>query len=126
MNFAVKFRQSMVRIGNMLAKEFIQTLRDPHTRWILIGPPIIQMLVFGYAATLEVKHVAIAVLDRDNTQESRQLVADFYASRYFDIKKYAAGRDELRNGIDRGDFLLAMEIDSGFAQRMRKGQGASV
>lgn len=126
MNFATKFRQSVVRIRNMLTKEFIQTLRDPHTRWILIGPPIIQMLVFGYAATLEVKHVAMAVLDHDNTPESRQLVADFRGSRYFDVKKYAARRDELRDGIDRGDFLVAIEIDSGFAQRMDKGQGASV
>jgi ABC-2 type transport system permease protein len=126
MKFAIKLRQSLARIRHMLAKEFIQTLRDPHTRWILIGPPIIQMLVFGYAATLEVKHVAMAVLDLDNTQESRQMVADFYGSRYFVIKKYAARREELRDGIDRGDFLVAIEIDSGFAQRMRSGQGASV
>lgn len=126
MKFAARFRQSVVRVRHMLAKELIQTLRDPHTRWILFGPPIIQMLVFGYAATLEVKHVSMAVLDLDNTQESRELVADFYGSRYFDIKRYAAQRGELRDGIDRGDFLVAIEIDSGFAQRMRKGQGASV
>jgi ABC-2 type transport system permease protein len=118
--------QSFARVGHMLRKEFIQTLRDPHTRFLLIGPPIIQMLVFGYAATLEVKHVALAVLDLDNTQESRELVSHFSASRYFDLKKYAARRDELREGIDRGDFLLALEIDSGFAQRLRNGQGASV
>jgi ABC-2 type transport system permease protein len=110
----------------MLWKEFIQTLRDPHTRFLLIGPPVVQMFVFGYAATLEVKHVGLAVLDLDNTQESRELVAHFSASRYFDIKKYAVRSDELREGIDRGDFLMALEIDSGFAQRLRNGQGASV
>jgi ABC-2 type transport system permease protein len=110
----------------MLRKEFIQTLRDPHTRFLLIGPPVIQMFVFGYAATLEVKHVGLAVLDLDNTQESRELVAHFSASRYFDIKEYGVRRDELREGIDRGDFLMALEIDSGFAQRLRNGQGASV
>jgi ABC-2 type transport system permease protein len=110
----------------MLRKEFIQTLRDPHTRFLLIGPPVIQMLVFGYAATLEVKHVELAVLDLDNTQESRELVSHFSASRYFEIKRHAARRDELREGIDRGDFLLALEIHSGFAQRLRNGQGASV
>ena len=84
------------------------------------------MLVFGYAATLDVKHVSLAVLDLDNTQESRELVSHFSASRYFDIQRYAARRDDLREGIDRGDFLLALEIDSGFAQRLRNGQGASV
>ncbi len=122
----MKFLQSLARVGHMLRKEFIQTLRDPHTRFLLIGPPIIQMLVFGYAATLEVKHVELAVLDLDNTQESRELVSHFSASRYFDLKKYALERDELREGIDRGDFLVALEIDSGFAERLRNGQGASV
>jgi len=122
----MKFLQSLSRVGHMLRKEFIQTLRDPHTRFLLIGPPIIQMLVFGYAATLEVKHVEMGVLDLDNTQESRELLYHFSASRYFDLKKYAARRDELREGIDRGDFLVALEIDSGFAQRLRNGHGASV
>lgn len=105
-----------------MTKEFIQTLRDPNTRWILIGPPIVQMLIFGYAATLEVNHVAVAVLDRDNTLESRELAADFTGSRYFDVKKYASSRDELREGIDRGDFSIAVEIESGFSQQMRKGR----
>jgi ABC-2 type transport system permease protein len=122
----MKFLQSIARIGHMLRKEFIQTLRDPHTRFLLIGPPVIQMFVFGYAATLEVKHVELAVLDLDNTQESRELLSHFSANRYFDIKEYAVRRDELREGIDRGDFLMALEINSGFAQRLRNGQGASV
>lgn len=51
----MKFVSSLRRIGNMVKKEFIQTLRDPRMRWLLFGPPIIQMLVFGYAATLDVK-----------------------------------------------------------------------
>lgn len=122
----MRFCQALARIRHMLKKEFIQTLRDPHTRWLLWGPPLIQMVIFGYAATLEIKHVSIAVLDLDNTQESRELVSHFSASRYFSIQRYAARRGELREGIDRGDFVLAVEIDSGFAQRLRKGQGATV
>ncbi len=108
----MKILQSFARVGHMLRKEFIQTLRDPHTRFLLIGPPIIQMLVFGYAATMEVKHVGLAVLDLDNTQESRELVSHFSASRYFDLEKYARQRDELREGIDRGDFLVALEMSA--------------
>jgi ABC-2 type transport system permease protein len=122
----MRFRQSLARIGHMLRKEFIQTLRDPHTRFVLIVPPIIQMFIFGYAATLEVKHVALAVLDLDNTRDSRALASHFSASRYFTLKKYVQQRDDLREGIDRGDFLMALQIDSGFAQRLRNGQGASV
>jgi ABC-2 type transport system permease protein len=93
---------------------------------MLVGPPIIQMLVFGYAATLDVKHVELAVLDLDNTQESRELISNFSASRYFHVQTYATRREELRDGIDRGDVLEAIEIDSGFAQRLRNGQGTSV
>jgi ABC-2 type transport system permease protein len=122
----MRIREAMERIRQMLKKEFIQTLRDPHTRWILFGPALIQMFIFGYAATMEIKHVSLAVLDQDNTQESRELISHFSASRYFRITKYVNERDELRKGIDRGDFLLAVEIDSGFAQRLRNGQGASV
>lgn len=122
----MSFIDSLARIRQMLRKEFIQTLRDPRTRWMLIGPPIIQMLVFGYAATLDVKHVELAVLDLDDTQESRELVSHFSASRYFDIKMHAGRREELRDAIDRGDVLAALEIDSGFAQRLRNGQGTSV
>jgi len=122
----MNIRASIERIRQMLKKEFIQTLRDPHTRWILFGPALIQMVIFGYAATMEIKHVSLAVLDRDNTQESRELISHFSASRYFRIAKYGVDRGDLRKGIDAGDFLLAVEIDSGFAQRLRNGQGASV
>jgi ABC-2 type transport system permease protein len=122
----MKLLQAFARIGQMLRKEFIQTLRDPHTRWLLWGPPLIQMMIFGYAATLEIKHLSVAVLDLDNTQESRELVSHFAASRYFQIDKYAIQPAELRNGIDRGQFVMALEIDSGFAQRLRNGQGAAV
>jgi len=122
----MKFVSSLRRIGHMVKKEFIQTLRDPHMRWLLFGPPIIQMLVFGYAATLDVRNVALRVLDLDNTQESRELVARFSASRYFHLGQYASQRADLREGLDRGDILAAMEIDSGFAERLRNGQGATV
>lgn len=120
------FIHSFARIGHMLRKEFIQTLRDPHTRWILFGPALIQMVIFGYAATMEIKHVSLALLDLDNTQESRELIARFSASPYFHIQKYAERSEDLRYGIDRGDFLMAIEIDSGFGQRLRNGQGADV
>jgi ABC-2 type transport system permease protein len=122
MNFVFALR----RIGHMVNKEFIQTLRAPQMRWLLFGPPIIQMLVFGYAATLDVRNVTLSVLDLDNTQESRELVAHFSASRYFHLISYASRAADLREGLDRGDNLAALEIDSGFAQRLRNGQGATV
>jgi ABC-2 type transport system permease protein len=122
----MKFVQTFGRIRHMLLKEFLQTLRDPRTRFLLIAPPVIQMMVFGYAATLEVNHVHFAVLDRDNSQESREFVSRLSASRYFELQHYAARKEELRDGIDRGNILLGVEIDSGFAQDLRGGKGARV
>ena len=122
----MKFLQALGRIQRMLVKEFLQTLRDPRTRFLLFAPPVIQMMVFGYAATLEVKHVQFAVLDYDNTQESRDLISRLSASRYFDLRLRAQRPEELRQGIDRGDFLLAIRIDSGFAQDLRGARGAQV
>jgi ABC-2 type transport system permease protein len=122
----MNLRQSWERIKRMVVKEFIQTLRDPRTRFVLFVPPIIQMLVFGYAATLEVKHVSMAVLDRDNTKDSRDLIARFTSSPYFDLKHTATQTDQLRDWIDRGDVLIAIEIDRGFSQSLQAGQTAPV
>ncbi len=122
----MKLAQAFGRIVQMLKKEFIQTFRDPRTRFVLFAPPIIQMMVFGYAATLEVNHVQFSVLDRDNTQESREFVSHLSASRYFDLQHYVTRKEELRDAIDRGDILLGIEIDSGFAQDLRGGKGARV
>ncbi|MFY9980304.1 MAG: hypothetical protein WAK22_18900, partial [Candidatus Sulfotelmatobacter sp.] len=61
------------RLKQMLIKEVIQVFRDKRTRFLLFGPPIIQMLMFGYAATFEIYHVPTVVLDLDHSQESREL-----------------------------------------------------
>ena len=75
------------RLKQMLIKEFIQVFRDKRTRFMLIGPPIIQMLVFGYAANYEIRHVPTVVLDLDHSQESRELVSRFTSSPYFDVQR---------------------------------------
>lgn len=54
------------RLKQMLIKEFIQVFRDKRTRFVLFGPPLIQMVIFGYAATYEIRHVPTVVLDYDN------------------------------------------------------------
>jgi ABC-2 type transport system permease protein len=122
----MRFLQAFRRIHHMLVKEFIQTLRDPHTRFTLFVPPIIQMFVFGYAAVLEVKHVHFAVLDRDNSQESREFISRLAGSPYFTLDRYAQHPEELRSGIDRGDILLALRIDAGFARDLLSSRGAQV
>jgi ABC-2 type transport system permease protein len=112
------------RLKQMLIKEFIQTLRDKRTRFILIGPPIIQMMIFGYAATYEIRHVPTVVLDLDHSQESRELISRFTSSPYFDVQRQLTDSRQLGDLIERGDATAGLEIDAGFAQQLRKGQTA--
>lgn len=65
------------RLRQMLIKEFLQILRDPRGRFVLFVPLILQMLIFGYAATFELHRVPLAVLDLDHSYESRDLVSRF-------------------------------------------------
>ena len=112
------------RLKQMLIKEFIQVFRDKRTRFILIGPPIIQMLVFGYAATFEIHHVPTVVLDLDHSQESRELISRFTSSPYFDVQRQLTDSGQIRDLIDRGQTTVGLEIDAGFAQKLRGGQTA--
>jgi ABC-2 type transport system permease protein len=112
------------RLKQMLIKEFIQVFRDKRMRVILIVPPILQMLIFGYAATYEIHHVPTVVLDLDHSQESRELVSRFTSSPYFDVQRQLSSSSELRDLIDRGKATVGLEIDAGFAQKLRKGQTA--
>jgi ABC-2 type transport system permease protein len=114
------------RLKQMLIKEFIQVLRDKRTRTVLFVPPMVQMLIFGYAATLEIKHVSTAIVDYDNTQESREFLSRMEGSPYFEIKMRTTDRDAVRKMIDKGQIVLAVQINSGFAQDVLKGQTASV
>ena len=114
------------RLKQMLIKELIQVVRDKRTRFILIVPPIIQMLVFGYAATFEIRHVPTVVLDQDQSQESRDLASRFTSSPYFDVQRQLTDSRQIRDLIDRGDTTVGIEIDAGFAQRLRKGETAPV
>jgi ABC-2 type transport system permease protein len=114
----------LARLKQLIIKEFIQVFRDKRTRFILIGPPIIQMMVFGYAATYEIRHVPTVVLDLDHSQESRELVSRFTSSPYFYVKKELTNSRELGDLIEEGKTTVGLEIDAGFAQKLRAGETA--
>lgn len=114
----------LARLKQMLIKEFIQVFRDKRTRFVLFGPPIIQMVIFGYAATFEINHVATVVLDLDHSQESRELVSHFTSSPYFDVQHQLTDAREVEDVIDRGQATVALQINPGFAENLRKGQTA--
>lgn len=114
----------LARLKQMLIKEFIQVFRDKRTRVLLFVPPIVQMLIFGYAATFEIRHVATAVVDMDHSQVSRELTSRFTSSPYFDVQRQLADSREVRDLIDRGKVTIVLQINPGFAEELRKGQAA--
>ena len=112
------------RIVPIVIKEFLELRRDKAARFILFVIPIIQMLLFGYAASFEVFHVSTSVLDLDHSQESRELIARFTSSDRFNIVKVARSQREINETIDTSEAAVALVIHAGFAELLRKGQGA--
>jgi ABC-2 type transport system permease protein len=114
------------RLYQMLIKEFIQVWRDPRSRIGLIVPPIMQMIIFGYAASFEVHHVATAIVDLDHSQESRDLIARFTSNGHFDVRLHPENNRQIARLIDDGKVILAIQIHPGFAEKLRKGQTAPI
>lgn len=110
------------RIWRMIVKEFLQLRRDKYARFRLIVPPLIQMLIYGYAATFEVNRVRIAVIDFDHSQESRDLMSRFTFSGRFEVAQILGNEQELSSLIGRSDIPIALKIEPGFAELLRKGQ----
>ena len=113
------------RVRYLFVKELIQVLRDKRLRMTLILPPIFQLIIFGYAANLDVQHITTAFRDLDQTVDSRDLMARFSSSKYFDIVSYPHTFKEIKDLIQKGDVILSIEIPSGFSKKIKKGDTAA-
>ncbi|MCX7250890.1 MAG: ABC transporter permease [Burkholderiales bacterium] len=110
------------RIYHLLLKEFLQLRRDKSARFRLLVPPVIQMLLFGYAATFEVFNVATVILDQDQTQESRALVAEFVHSSRFKLVAAASDRRDVQDAVETSKAQVGIVVPQGFSELLRKGQ----
>ncbi len=114
------------RIKHMLIKEFIQVFRDPRMKGVVFVAPVIQLLVFSYAVTTDVRNVATAVQDRDNSVLSRELVARFLRSGYFEIVAHIEGDRQAQDLIDRGKAQAALCMEKGFGEDIQAGRTAQL
>lgn len=112
------------RIFHMMIKEFLELRRNKWERFRLLVPPLIQMVIFGYAANFEIYRVSTAVLDLDHSQESREMVSRFTGNRRFDLIELPSNSRDIRNLIDRSKVTVAIRIDPQFGQLLRKGRSA--
>lgn len=114
------------RIRTIVIKEFIQFLRDKRMRFTLLVPPVMQLIVFGYAANFDLRHISAAVIDYDQSVESRELLSRFDSTAYFDIKHRVRTMPELKELIDRSRVILGIVIPSGYANDVRRGKPTSI
>ncbi len=111
---------------SMIKKEFAQVLRDPRTRGILFGPPIIMIFVFGYAISMDVNSVNLALLDEDRTVMSRGLVEKFTGSGYFFLHSTVRSGDEVLPLMDSGKIDAFMHVRPGLSKNLKTGKMSEI
>jgi len=116
----------MRRFGPMFRKEFIQMRRDRLTLGIMVGIPVIQLLLFGFAIQTDVRHIPTVVLDESRTPVSRDAVAAFENTGNFRIVAHVNGRDELDAWIARGDAQAGIAIPHDFPRDLARGTTATI
>ncbi len=123
MNLLTRIRHSL--LWPMVRKEFIQIRRDPFTLAMLLGIPVVQLLLFGYAVRTDVRHIPTVVLDESRTPESRQLIETLVQTGNFTIRQHVADRQAMTIAIERGDAGVALVVPPDFARRIKRGSGAT-
>ena len=113
-------------IRALVVKEILAVWRDPRSRFVLIGPPVIQLLVFGYAATYDLEHVPTAFYVEDAGTPARDLVARFTGSRAFETVAFLSREEDIARVIDAREAMLVVHIGQDFSRSLRTGPPARV
>lgn len=117
---------TLLRILALTRKELLAVLKDRRARMSLFIPPIIQGLIFGYAATYDLNHVAYAVLDQDRSVASRQLLAGLDGSGVFERVGDLHSLQDISTYIDQRKALLVVQIPQNFERKLQLGQTADI
>ncbi len=112
------------RLRAVARKEFLHILRDPRSLIMALALPLVMLALFGWALTLDVDRIPLAVLDLSRTAESRDLVSRFEGSRFFTLEVSASSYAEVEKVLDRGICLAALVIAPDFARDVERGQDA--
>ncbi len=114
------------RILALVKKEFLSIFKDKKSRFVIIGPPIIQLLVFGYAATFDLNHVAYAIYNEDHGAASRQLLARFAGSPNFQLVTQLQNETQVAPLIDDKRVLLLVHCGPRFSADLARGRPAKL
>jgi len=114
------------RVVGLIIKEILVFIRDPRSRFVLIVPPLVQMFIFGYAATFDLFRVSFALYDENRTYHSREFIAKFIGSPIFRLKKEILNDSQLKDEIQKRNVLFVLHIDRRFDRDLLSGRSGKV
>ncbi len=114
------------RILALAIKEFLALLKDKRSRVVIIVPPMVQLIVFGYAASFDLNHVPYAVYDRDGGYAARQLLAGFRGSPNFRLAYHIERESQIAELIDARKVLMVVQVGPRFTAELASGGSAPV
>jgi len=119
-------QQSWQRIAALAIKELLAVLKDRKSRIVLIAPPILQLLVFGYAATYDLNDIQVAIYNEDRSAPARELVARVLGSPHFHLVRYLDNDGQIAALIDNKEALIVLHLGQHFSADLYRGGTAKV
>lgn len=117
---------AVARILALCIKELLTILKDKRSRFVLIVPPMLQLFVFGYAASFDLNDIAVAVYNEDRSAASRELLARITGSPHFSLRATIGSDPQIAPLINRQDVLLVVHIGPRFSENLKTGRQAPV
>lgn len=108
----------MKRFLGFVRKEFYHIFRDPRSMLVLFGMPVVQLLLFGFVLTNEVKDVNIAIYDKAGDNRSRELTNKILSSGYFHLTREIHHQDEIEDAFRSGEIKEVIVFEPGFASKL--------
>jgi ABC-2 type transport system permease protein len=114
------------RTKAVFIKELHHITRDARSLAMALAMPVMMLLLYGYALSLDVDHIRSVIYDQDGTEASRGLMRAFHGSRFFDIAGFATSYEKIEQEIDAGRILVGIVIPRDFGKDLRGGHGSQV
>lgn len=114
-----------IAILRFIEKEFLEMIRSGIIRFLIIAP-VIQVIIFGYVATTDIKNVKTLICDEDVTAESRRLIDKFKNSEYFNLLYKTPDQKEIERKFRENKIVIAIRIPAGFSEKIKEGKRAKV
>lgn len=116
----------LIRLRAIMRKEFIHILRDPRSLALALSIPVLLLLLFGYALTLDVDNIPTVVYDVDRSPQSRDFIHHFLSSKYFRYQAFVDSYGKLQEKLDRGEALVGLVIPNNFSRDLELNRQATI